>query len=165
MIRYPIAVTKYEVNFGLNVEIIVIALAMTFAVLAYSEYRKRVAAKNMIKFDLADLNMKSIEPSKASLEVKIRLYNPNSVPATLNMIDYSVYGNDEYLARDSYSNKMDIAPGTLSTVSKTFEIANRGVATPMWDAVMNRSVVWKIVGTISLDSVIGSLNIPFKFER
>jgi len=162
---YPIAVTQYEVNYALNIEIIAVALAMTFAVLAYFEDRKRVASKNMIKIDLADLRMKSIGPSDASLEVKIRLYNPNSVLATLNRIDYSVYGNDKYLAMDSYPNRIDIAPGASSTVAKIFEIANRGVAMSMWDDLMSRNVAWKIFGTISLDSVIGALNIPFKFER
>jgi LEA14-like dessication related protein len=108
--------------------IVVALLLLTVAGVAYYEYAKREALRSC-QISIADVSVKSLGPTNTTLEIKLNIYNPNSIPATLDRASYSLYANEVYLGNGTIPRKYDIPPGSTVTIVTPFELSYPGSAT------------------------------------
>jgi len=106
--------------------------------LAYYEFMKREAIKSC-KISLAGVSVRSIGLTSASLEVKLRIYNPNSVIATVDRATYSLYADDIYLG-DGTILRTDIPPRGTVTVTTPFELSYFGALSAIWSYLKTGNV-------------------------
>ncbi len=140
---------------------VAVVLIAVFACIAYYEYSKREALR-ACEISLADVRVRSVGLTSASLEIVLRIYNPNTITATLDRVDYSVYANGVYLGYGSITNRVDIPPGSTAYVSSPFELSYSGALKTIWEYLISGGKLeWRIKGVAHIDTPLGALNIPF----
>jgi len=141
--------------------IVAIVLLLALAGISYYEYAKRAALKSC-QISLASVSVKSLGLTSATLEIKLRIYNPNSITATLDRAYYSLYANDVYLGDGTIPRKYDIPPGGTITIATPFELSYSGALQTIWSYITKGgNVTWRMKGTAYIDTSLGTLDIPF----
>jgi LEA14-like dessication related protein len=143
--------------------VVVVAAVLLLAVagVAYYEYAKREALRSC-QISLADVSVEGLGLTSATLEIKLRIYNPNSITATLDRAYYSLYANDVYLGDGTISRKYDIPPGGTITIATPFELSYSGALQTIWSYITRGGkVAWRMKGTAYIDTPLGTLDIPF----
>jgi LEA14-like dessication related protein len=136
-------------------------LLLAIAGLVFYEYVKREALKSC-EICLADVSVKSLSFVNATLEVRLRVYNPNSVTVTLDRVDYSLYVNDVYLGDGTIPREYYIPPGGTVTIITQFELSYSGALKTIWSYLaIGGKINWRMKGTAHIDTPIGTLDIPF----
>jgi len=143
------------------VALVIVLIAIGAIFFIFQEVQKREALRNC-EINLADVSVKSIGLTSATLNIKLRIYNPNTVTATLDRADYSLYGNENYLGDGTITKRVDIPPGGTTTVTSPFELSYSGAARVIWSALTEGTIKWKIIGTAYIDTPLGTLTIPFE---
>jgi len=143
------------------IAVVVVGILIFSGFYVFSEYQKRVALQNC-EISLADVRVASIGLTSAKLEVVLRIYNPNDVTATLDRIDYELYGNGEFLGNGEFIRRVEIPPHSSKLVSSYFTLDYTGALKTVWSAIKKGDVVWKIKGITHIDTPIGTLDIPFE---
>ena len=139
--------------------VVIIAVAVGFYI--YSEFQKRQALEN-VEVSLSDIEVQSVGLTTAALNVKLKFYNPNSVTATLDRVDYSLYGDEIYVGDGEITEKVDIAPGGTRTVTSPFTLSYSGAIQTVWNyLVAEDQITWRVVGTAYIDTPLGTLTVPF----
>ncbi|MGB9728090.1 MAG: LEA type 2 family protein [Nitrososphaeria archaeon] len=140
---------------------IVTILTLIFASIFYYEYVKREALR-ACEISLADVRVKSVGLTSASLEIVFRIYNPNRVTATLDRADYSVYANGIYLGEGHITGKVDVPANNTVTIVSPFDLSYSGALKTVWPYLMSGGkLLWRINGTLHIDTPLGTLDIPF----
>jgi LEA14-like dessication related protein len=141
--------------------VVVVLLLLTVAGVAYYEYAKREALRSC-QISIADVSVKSLGPTSTRLEIKLNIYNPNSIPATLDRASYSLYANEVYLGNGTITRKYDIPPGSTVTIVTPFELSYPGALQTIWSYITKGGkAVWRMKGTAYIDTPLGTLSIPF----
>ncbi|NJE47608.1 hypothetical protein E3E35_09405 [Thermococcus sp. GR7] len=146
---------------GKGLVAMIVIILLLGGVYVFYEYEKRAALQNC-EISLADVRVASIGLISAKLEVVLRIYNPNDVTATLDRIDYELYGNGEFLGYGAFDRSVDIPPHSFRLVSSEFTLDYGGALKTIWSALKNGDVEWRIKGVAHIDTPIGTLNIPFE---
>lgn len=141
--------------------VVIVSILLLGGFYIFSEYEKREALKNC-EISLADVRVVSIGLTSAKLEIVLRIYNLNDVTATLDRIDYELYGNGEFLGNGEFMRRVDIPPHSSKLVSSYFTLDYTGALKTVWSAIKKGDVVWKIKGVAHIDTPIGTLDIPFE---
>jgi len=129
----------------------------------YREYQKREALRS-VEIHLEGIQVRSIGATSASLEIRLRLHNPNTTTATLDRADYSVYGNGIHLGDGKITEKVDIPPGSTRTVTTPFDLSYSGLISTVWEALKGENIIWRITGVAYLSTPFGTLTVPFEEE-
>ena len=143
------------------IAVVVVGILIFGGFYVFSEYQKRVALQNC-EISLANVRVVSIGLTSAKLEVVLRIYNPNDVTATLDRIDYELYGNGEFLGNGEFIRRVEIPPHSSKLVSSYFTLDYTGALKTVWSAIKRGDVMWKIKGIAYIDTPIGTLDIPFE---
>ena len=143
------------------IAVVVVGILIFSGFYVFSEYQKRVALQNC-EISLADVRVASIGLTSAKLEVVLRVYNPNDVTATLDRIDYELYGNGEFLGNGEFIRRVEIPPHSSKLVSSYFTLDYTGALKTVWSAIKKGDVMWRIKGVAHIDTPIGTLDIPFE---
>lgn len=140
---------------------IVIILILISVGIFYYEYVKREALRSC-EISLADVRVKSAGLTSASLEILFRIYNPNKVTATLDRADYSVYANDIYLGEGHITSRVDVPANNTVTIISPFDLSYSGALKTVWPYLTSSGkLLWRINGTVHVDTPFGTLDIPF----
>jgi len=126
-----------------------------------NEIRQREALRN-IEVSVYDVAIESIGFTSATLKIKLKMFNPNSIPATLDRANYNLYGNDIYLGSGVIPTRVNIPAHSSTVVTTTFDLSYSGAAKVIWDALSTGKVIWKIKGTAYFDTPFGSISVPFE---
>jgi len=145
---------------GRKIATVAVVAILILGGLAYYEFMKREAIKSC-RITLAGVSVKSIGLTSMSLEVKLRIYNPNSVIATVDRATYSLYADDIYLG-DGTIPRTDIPPGGTATVTTPFELSYSGALSAIWSYLKTGNVTWRIRGVAYFDTPLGPLTAPFE---
>jgi len=146
---------------GRIVVLVAIILLLAVTSLVFYEYMKRKALKSC-EIHLTDIGVKSLGFINATLEIRLRIYNPNSVTATLDRAVYSLYANDVYLGDGTIPRKYDIPPGGTATIITEFELSYSGTLKTIWSYLTTgEKITWRVKGIAHIDTSIGMLDIPF----
>jgi len=127
----------------------------------YQEHQKREALKN-VEIYLADVDVKSIGATSATLEVKLKFYNPGNTAATLDRADYSLYGNALYVGDGRITEKVEIDPGENKIVTTPFNLSYSGTLGVLWEALRTGGqITWRVVGDAYITTPLGTLTRHF----
>jgi LEA14-like dessication related protein len=143
------------------VAVIVVALVLgTVGLWLTQQVGQREALRAVqISFDGADL--KNVGLTSATLVIRLRMYNPNSITATLDRANYDLWGNENHLGSGVISERTDIPPGSMRTVATDFDLSYVGTAGVIWSVLKEGKVSWRITGTAYFDTPLGTMNVPF----
>lgn len=141
----------------------IIIIAVLLGAWFYQEYQQRVAFKN-VKIRVRGIRVISIGSASVTLEFKLEMYNPNSITATADHLEYNLYGNNIYLGHGIIPQKITIPPGETIITQSTFNIYYNNTMNIIQSILQNKTVNWKINGTIYFDTFLGSIKIPFTTE-
>ncbi|NJE79436.1 LEA type 2 family protein [Thermococcus sp. GR4] len=146
---------------GKGLVAVVVIILLLGGVYVFYEYEKRAALQNC-EIMLSNVRVESIGLTGATLEVVFRIYNPNDVTATLDRIDYELYGNGEFLGYGYVDRSVDIPAHSIRYVSSEFTLDYGGALKALWSALKSGDVEWRVKGTVHIDTPIGTLDIPFE---
>jgi LEA14-like dessication related protein len=142
------------------IAIIVVAVAVG-GFYIYSEIQKRQALKN-VEVSISDIEVVDVGITAAKLNVKLQLHNPNTVTATLDRADYTLYGNDIYVGNGEITEKVDIPAGATRTVTSPFDLSYSGAVQSVWTYIVSGGkITWRVIGTAYIDTPLGTLTVPF----
>jgi LEA14-like dessication related protein len=140
--------------------IIVVLIVIIFGLQLIQEVRQRQALKN-VEITLDGVGLKSIGFTSATLDVRLRMFNPNTITATLDRADYDLYGNNVQLGYGVIRQRIDIPPGGIRVVSTDFTLSYSGAGQLIWSALREGKVSWRIRGTAYFDTPLGAIPVPF----
>ena len=142
------------------VGILIVLFLLIVATYIGQEIRQREALRNM-KVYLESVEIKSFGLTSATLRVRLRLYNPGEITATLDRAEFDLYGNNIYLGHGIISHRVDIPPGNSRIISTDFDVSYSGALSLLCSALSKGRVRWRIIGTAYIDIPFGSISIPF----
>ena len=140
--------------------ILIVILLVVISLWIYKEKAQRDVLKN-VEVSVDGISPKSIGLTNATVEIMLRIYNPNIITATLDRVDYKLYGNGNYIGSGNIDRRIDIPSRSSRTVITDFDLSYGGTLETIWSAIQNGNVNWKINGIAYFDTPLGSLNIPF----
>ena len=91
--------------------IIAVGIVAYVAIFASTEIEQRKALED-IQISFHDASLEDLGLSGATLNLALRMYNPNDVTATLDRFDYELWFNDNYLGSGATHQRVDIPPLT-----------------------------------------------------
>jgi LEA14-like dessication related protein len=126
-----------------------------------NEIQQREALRN-VEVSVYDVAVESIGFTSATLKIKLKMFNPNSITATLDRADYNLYGNDILVGSGVIPTRVDIPAHSSTIITTTFDLSYSGAAKVIWSALPTGKVTWKIKGTAYFDTPVGSITVPFE---
>lgn len=140
---------------------IIVILALVSVALWFAQELKQREAINNVQIALDGVSVESIGLTGATLNIRLRVYNPGTITATLDHADYDMYGNNVHLGNGTISQRVDIPPGGTRAASTDFYLSYAGVGNVLWNAIREGKVTWRVRGTAYFDALLGTINIPF----
>lgn len=147
------------------VTVLVLALLIICAGCIYYNLEKREEIKKC-KFKLSDIRVRSIGLTSADLEFVITICNPGDITATLSRTEFEVYGNGALLGTGKIIKSIDIPPHSCRCVAVPFTLDYFGAGKTIVGAIKRGGIiVWVLKGTSYIDTVFGSISVPFNITR
>ena len=103
------------------VAILIIILAIIIGVSLLSQEVKKREVLKRCNISLVEIDAKNIGPTSITLDIKLRIYNPNTTTTTLDRVDSSLYGN--YLGNGTIKKRVGIPPGDITMATIPFELS------------------------------------------
>ena len=145
--------------------VVIVVLAALGAGLWFTQQiRQREALKNVI-VSIAEIHVEEIGLTGATLNIRLRMQNPNSLTATLDRMDYTIYGNGNNLGSGNIAQRTDIPAGGENVASTDFDLLYSGAAKVIQSDLATGNVKWRITGTAYFDTPIGTINVPFDVQQ
>jgi LEA14-like dessication related protein len=127
-----------------------------------SQQVQQPEALRNVQISLSSAEAQNLGSTSATLVLHLNMHNPNSVTATLDRVNYSLYGNGYYLGDGSISSTTDIPAGQSKTISTTFTLSYSGELTTLWSYLTQGfKVRWRMTGGAHFDTSIGTFDVPF----
>lgn len=130
------------------------------AVFGYQQVQQREALKN-IEISIEGINVESINLSSASLNLSLRVTNPNTNAATLDRTDYTVIVNNISVGSGQNLEKVTIPAGGSVVISQPFTVMYSGSARSVWSYLTQGGADVRLVGTAYFDSFLGTVSVPY----
>jgi LEA14-like dessication related protein len=124
------------------------------------QVRQREALRT-VQISLDSVEVTNMELTGATLVIRLRIYNPNSITATLDRANYDLWGNGNDLGNGAISERTDIPPASTRTIATNFELSFAGAAGVIWSALNVGKVSWRLTGTAFFDTPLGTMSVPF----
>lgn len=110
-----------------------------------------------IKVKVPDVSVKKLELTRAELNVKLRVTNPNKISATVSKLKYDIIINDKSVANGTYVKDVEIpADGTTETVVPIV-VSNADLLKFLAKTVFTKGSKYRAKG----DVTVGPLSVPF----
>ncbi len=144
--------------------IIAVAIVAYVAIFAFTEIEQRKALED-IQISFHDASLEDVGLNGATLNLALRMYNPNDVTATFDRADYELWFNDNYLGSGATHQRVDIPPLTSRVVTTDFDLDFVGVGLSIISAITQDQATLRISGTAYYETIFGTINIPFNITR
>lgn len=130
-----------------------------------------------LEIELENLSIVEVTDTAATLEIALKVSNPNSKSVILQLVKYDIYENGIKLKTGQIgeraegmvtgSNYFTILNEQPTILRDKITIKNSGNTPELWDALMNNTPNWQVKGEafFNLSSMIsgGENNITFEF--
>jgi len=143
------------------VVVIVVAVVLGMVGLWFNQQVRQREALRTVQISFDGVGVRSIGLTGASLDIRLRMYNPNTITATLDRANYDLYGNNNHLGNGVIPQRIDIPAGSSRTVTTDFSLSYGGGAPVIWSALREGRVSWRIRGTAYFDTPLGTISVPF----
>ena len=147
--------------------IIGIVLVIVVVVAGYYLY-ETIASREALKeceVTLKGVEVKSVGISSATLELTFSVRNKGSHEATLDRLEYSIYGNNYFVGDGSTSQSFRIPVGSTKDVETEFNFTYIGTAEVIQEAIQkviqDNTVSWRIKGTAFVEFFGAEIQVPF----
>lgn len=100
-------------------------------------------------------------PSYVDFAIPFSIYNPNSITATLDRIDYTIYINDIPIGTGSLSKRIDILPMKTEMITTRYRADMTTVPAVIVSNIQTGELTLGVEGMVYIDTPLGELIIPF----
>ena len=140
-------------------------LALVLALGGCSAVTKRKALKDC-KFELADVEVKSISLSDLDLLVELSVYNPNDTEVIVDRFSYKLWSDKNALAEGWHRQQEKVASGDTKVIAFTVKTPLKNLGKGMLNQIRNEgNVTYTLQGTVYLDTFFGELEIPVTVRK
>ncbi len=133
----------------------------------FSQIQEKEAFKN-VEMDFESVEIKNIDLQQITLNLNLKAYNPNKIPATLDGADYEIYLDGIYIGNGTLNEQLIIPPNETkiarSEVNIKYENLNR-LLNITDEIVKNNGKVDIMIKGNAYVEFIGRINFPFKIEK
>ncbi len=130
----------------------------------YSEYQK-VQALRDLKIYLVDVRVVTVGLTSATLELKLRVHNPTSVPVSIDRVAYTLYGDGNYVADGGITEKTDIPAGGERLMTSRLEVSYSGLAKTVYEVITRGGgLAWRVKGVIYSTTLLGTHTVSFEIK-
>ncbi len=142
--------------------IIVVIIVVVMAFYATEEEEK---ALQECEASVTDIRIGSFGATSADVTVVFEIRNLGDTTATMDKIDYKVYGNDTYLGSGEVTKEIEIPPSGVKTVPTSFTFKYADVGEAIQSAIKEGTMDWEVKGTTYLHTPTGGIKVPLKFVK
>ena len=147
----------------------IIIYAIIIAIVSLSLACKTVERRKNLEhcdFDLESVEVMDITLTKVNMIAKIKIYNPNDDKVILDRLDYEIYSEKTLLAEGSHREQIDIESGTSEVIKLSVNSELKNLGKGILNAITGGGkTLYTVKGTAYIDSVIGTLDFPFKTQK
>jgi len=145
-----------------------IAIVLLLAgIYLFSQIQEKEAFKS-VEIDFEGVEIKSIDLQQITLNLNLKCYNPNKIPATLDGADYEIYLQGIYIGNGSVNERITIPSNETKTVRSEVDIKyeNLNQLLNIADEIVKNNGEADIMlkGNAHID-FIGKINFPFNVEK
>ena len=141
------------------------AVALTLTLGGCGSVAKRKALKDC-KFDLADVEVKSVSLSDVDLLVELSVYNPNDVEVIVDRFSYKLWSDKNAIAEGWHRRQEKVASGQTKVIAFTVKTPLKNLGKGVLNQIRNEgNVTYTLQATVYLDTFFGELEIPVTVRK
>lgn len=141
------------------------AVALALALGGCGSVAKRKALKDC-KFDLADVEVKSVSLSDVDLLVELSVYNPNDVEVIVDRFSYKLWSDKNAIAEGWHRRQEKVPPGEARVIAFTVKTPLKNLGKGVLNQIRNEgNVTYTLQATVYLDTFFGELEIPVTVRK
>ncbi|MBA7483984.1 hypothetical protein ES707_19503 [subsurface metagenome] len=145
--------------------ILIVALIVVMGIFYLFRENQRAKALRSFNISIVDVRVTGIGLTGANLEVVFNIRNPGGMGATLDQLDYKIYGNDIYLGEGKINNAVNVPAHSNKIVSSSF-VLNYSSADKVFRGDLAKGTInWKISGIVYRNTPFGGIKVPFEETR
>ncbi len=133
----------------------------------FSQIQEKEAFKN-VEMDFESVEIKGIDLQQMTLNLNLKVHNPNKIPATLDGADYEIYLEGIYIGNGSLNEKITIPSNETKIVRSEVNVRYENLNNLLNitdEIVKNNGKVDIIIKGNAYVEFIGKINFPFKVEK
>ena len=160
---------------------VILTSGSTIENLASSQPEKEIVKVEPIVVTLDDISVTNISEKSATIEIKLKLTNPNPVSMIVQVVDYQLYetnfsenkqvsggqlGSRPEGMVEFGSNYYTLLSGAEMVLKDTVVLKNNGNIPELWSSLESNTVNWKITGDVfyNLSSMTSGQENELHFE-
>ncbi len=145
--------------------ILIVALLIVMG--SFYLFRENQRAKVLKSFNIsiADVRITGIGLTGANLEIVFNIRNPSGMGATLDQLDYKIYGNNIYLGEGKINDAISVPAHSNKMVSSSFVLNYSSAGKVFGDDLAKGAINWKIGGIARRNTPFGAIKVPFEEIR
>ncbi len=156
---------KTKIIAGIVLAILVILLGA--GLYLFSQIQEKEAFKN-VEMDFESVEIKNIDLQQTTLNLNLKVYNPNKIPATLDGADYEIYLQGIYIGNGSLNEQLTIPPNETKIARSEVNVRYKNLNQLLNitdEIVKNNGKVNIMIKGNAYVEFIGRINFPFKVEK
>jgi LEA14-like dessication related protein len=147
------------------VGILIVALIMVMAIFYLFRENQRINALKSFNISIVDVRVTGIGLTGANLEIIFNIRNPSGMGATLDQLDYKIYGNDIYLGDGKINNAINVPAHSNKIISSSFVLDYSSTDKVFGDDLAKGIINWKMSGMACRNTPFGRIKVPFEETR
>ncbi len=145
--------------------ILIVALLIVMGSFYLFRESQRVKALKSFNISIADVRVTGIGLTGANLKIVFNIHNPTGMGATLDQLDYKIYGNNIYLGEGEINNAVNVPAHSNKMVSSSFVLNYSSANKVFGDDLAKGAINWKISGIARRNTPFGTIKVPFEETR
>lgn len=147
----------------LTIVFILVSLIILTSIYVYDFIARRKALE-LLEISIADVSIKRIGLTSATLEITFKVYNPSDNIATLDKFIYSLYIDNTFLGDGEINKRIDIPPKADRFIISDFNVSYSGIVKTAFDAInklTKEEIKLRIKGIAYLETPLGTFEVTF----
>jgi len=145
--------------------ILIVALIVAMGIFYLFRENQRIKALKSFSISITDVRVTGIGLTGANLEIVFNIHNPTGMGATLDQLDYKIYGNNIYLGDGKINNAISVPAHSNKIVSSSFVLNYSSADKVFGDDLVKGTINWKISGIACRNTPFGGIKVPFEETR
>ena len=144
---------------------IALGIIVILIVAGIAFYTTKEKALQGCEASVTDIRLGNIGLNSADVKVVFEIRNLGDTTATMDKIEYKVYGNNKLLGSGEVLRKIEIPPSGVKTVDTSFTFKYADVGEAIQTAIREGTMGWEVKGTTYLHTPTGDIKVPLKFAK
>ncbi len=145
--------------------ILIVALLIVMGSFYLFRENQRSKVLKSFNISIADVRITGIGLTGANLEIVFNIRNPSGMGATLDQLDYKIYGNNIYLGEGKINDAISVPAHSNKMVSSSFVLNYSSAGKVFGDDLEKGAINWKISGIAWRNTPFGTIKVPFEEIR